>query len=82
MPKHLHLVHNPRTHSKVACKIAKDNLALIHPITRPKGFSQWAAIIIMYCTELINEYSVQHDCKIIYKLAKLHLKLLREGGIN
>ena len=43
IPKHLHLVCDPLTHNIVAQRMAKDNLALIHPIMMLKGRSHLAA---------------------------------------
>ena len=37
MPKHLHLVCDPHTHSKAARRMAKDNRQRIQLITDPNG---------------------------------------------
>ena len=43
IPKHLHLVRDPLTHNIVSQRMAKDNLAQIHPITTLKGRSHFTA---------------------------------------
>ena len=42
MPRHLHLVRDPRTHNKVARRMANERRARIQPITDPKGRSHLA----------------------------------------
>ena len=42
MPRHLHLVRDPRTHNRVARRMANESRARIQPITDPKGRSHLA----------------------------------------
>ena len=42
MPRHLHLVRDPRTHNRVACRMANESRAQIQPITDRKGRSHLA----------------------------------------
>ena len=57
MPRHLHLVRDPRTHNRVARRMANESRARIQPITDPKGRSHLAFIIIIIIIIIITSTS-------------------------